>query len=465
MVKNYERRLTPSERFFMRSPFAIVTVVARIKGNISKEMLTEAVSKVQQRHTLLRVRIKLDDDNIPWFTSEGVKEIPIDIVPRNSDDQWVQILTENSKIPFEFDERPCIRFVLVQSPTLSELIISCHHITCDGMSLAYLARDLMVHLGNPTQEVEVLADPEPVTKENIPDELSFNFLYRWVINRINKKWEKIRINFDQEDYKNLSEAYWRNFNHQKLPVELSEVQTSALVERCKKKGVTVNSALTAAFAAAQVLVQGDKSFHKSFVVAASVRDRLATPAGEVMGFYAGGVVLKYKYNLKKIFWKNARMFHQKIKPQYTNKNIFDNYHTYSYLNPAILESINFKLVGGLIPPDFTRFDKLSAFSKQKDVVSSILKREGMVSLEKIFIGTAVTNLTRLDFSKQYGALELDRLLFNPGGGFPLAMVNLVLGAVTCAGKFSLIIEYAEEAIDTQTMEQIKDKALELLLSD
>jgi len=56
-------------------------------------------------------------------------------------------------------------------------------------------------------------------------------------------------------------------------------------------------------------------------------------------------------------------------------------------------------------------------------------------------------------------------MFNPGGGFPLAMVNLVLGAVTCAGKLSLIVEYAEEAIDTKTMEQIRDRALELLVSD
>ena len=333
------------------------------------------------------------------------------------------------------------------------------------MSLAYLARDLMVHLGNPTHKVDVLPDPDPVTKDNIPKELSFNFLYRWVINRINKKWEKIKIYFDQEDYKNLNEAYWLNFNHQRIPVELSEAQTSALVDRCRKEGVTVNSALTTAFAGAQVLVQGDKPYHKSIVIAASVRDRLPTPAGDTLGFYAGGVALKYKYNPKKAFWENTRMFHRKVKPRYTNKNLFDNYHTYSYLNPAILESINFKLVGGLIPPDFARFHKISAFSKQNDVVSSILKREKMVSLKKIFIGTAVTNLTRLDFPTQYGALELDRLIFNPGGGFPLAMVNLVLGAVSCAGKLSLIVEYAEEAIDTNTMEQIKDKTMELLLNE
>ena len=78
------------------------------------------------------------------------------------------------------------------------------------------------------------------------------------------------------------------------------------------------------------------------------------------------------------------------------------------------------------------------------------------------MGTTVTNLIRLDFPRVYGNLELDRLILHPGGAFPLANVNLVLGAVTCAGKLSLVLEYAEETVDTSTMEEIKDIGLELL---
>ena len=81
------------------------------------------------------------------------------------------------------------------------------------------------------------------------------------------------------------------------------------------------------------------------------------------------------------------------------------------------------------------------------------------------MGTAVTNLTRLDFPRVYGTLELDRLIMNPGGAYPLALVNLVLGAVTCAGKLSLVLEYVEETIDTGTMGKIKDKALGFLLNE
>ena len=464
-AKKYERKITPIERFFTRSPYSIVTMVARIRGSVSESMLRSAVSQVQQRHPNLRVRIIEDDDRDPWFTSEGAKEIPIEIVPRESDDHWIKVVQESCQIPFEFETQPAIRFVLVQSPNISELIILCHHIICDGLSLAYLARDLMVHLGDPTREVEVLPDPLPIDLNNIPKDVSVNAIVRYFINRINKKWEQDKIFFDQEDYRNLNEAYWMNYQHQMFSVELSEAQTFALVDRCRKEKVTVNSALTTAFAGAQTIVQGEKPFHSSIGVAGSLRDRLQRPVGEVMGFFAGVVTLKYKYNSNIEFWENARRFHRKVKPLFNNRNLFKDPLVWCYLEPAILESINFKKIGGLVPTHFARYQKISAFSKRDDVVLSILKRDKMDSLDKVFMGTAVTNLTRMDFPRKYGALELDRLIMKPGGGFPLASVNLVLGAVTCAGKLSLVIEYVEDNIDKGTMERIKEEAMESLLGE
>ncbi len=62
-------------------------------------------------------------------------------------------------------------------------------------------------------------------------------------------------------------------------------------------------------------------------------------------------------------------------------------------------------------------------------------------------------------------MELDRLIMHPGGAFPLVNVNLVLWAVTCAGKLSLVVEYAKETVDTDTITKVKDIALEFLLNE
>jgi hypothetical protein len=70
----------------------------------------------------------------------------------------------------------------------------------------------------------------------------------------------------------------------------------------------------------------------------------------------------------------------------------------------------------------------------------------------------------MGFPRMYGTLELDRLIMNPGGAFPLANVSLVSGAVTCSGKLSLVLEYAEETVDTRTMRKVRDRAMEFLLT-
>ena len=184
-----------------------------------------------------------------------------------------------------------------------------------------------------------------------------------------------------------------------------------------------------------------------------------------MGFYAGVVTLKFKYQHERGFWENAQIFHSKVRPLYTDKKLFTDPLMWCYLEPSMLEAINFKKLGGLVGEHASRHQKLSAFNKRDDVVLSILKRDKMDSLDRISMGTAVTNLTRMDFPRQYGPLTLDRLLIKPGGAFPLANVNLVVGAVTCAGKLSLVIEHVEENIDVETMGRIKETALAFLQTD
>ena len=43
--QKYERKVTGAERFFMNSPFSTVTMVARIKGNVTEEMLRMRLTK------------------------------------------------------------------------------------------------------------------------------------------------------------------------------------------------------------------------------------------------------------------------------------------------------------------------------------------------------------------------------------------------------------------------------------
>ena len=193
----YRRRISPLEGMFLHAPYSIVTMTARIKGGVTEKMLGEAVNKVRDRHTNLRLKVEYDDQGDPWFTSHDVQAIPVEAIPRNDDQHWMEVVRQQSLIPFDFEIRPAIRFLLVQASESSELVIFCHHLICDGLSLAYLARDLMTVLGDPGAELEILSDPDPIDRDNLPPGVKMNGLVNYFIERINKKWREEKVRFEQ----------------------------------------------------------------------------------------------------------------------------------------------------------------------------------------------------------------------------------------------------------------------------
>jgi NRPS condensation-like uncharacterized protein len=457
-----KRKLTSIEHLFAYSPFSIVAMVIRIKGPVTIEQLKSAIPRLEQKYIMLRSRIVNDPSGDLWFTTEGTAEIPLQSVNRTSSDQWMDIVEEESKIPFDFETRPPLRFILLQSSQVSDLIILSHHIICDGLSLAFLARDLMVTLGRPDMKFESFSRPLPISFENFPSGIFINGIVKFFINRINKKWAANKVVFNQEDYLALNEAYWANFQHKMISVELSDTQTTDLIRRCKKEKVSVNTALTTAFVGAQTAVQGRRSAHATAGVAVDLRNRLPSPPGEYMGFYAGLARQKLKYHLRKTFWDNARQFYIKLRPKFSNQNLFSEFLSWLYLDPSIITAINFKKFGGLTHLENDTGKKLRAFSQRKDVVLSILKRDKLDSFEHTLLGTAVTNLTKMDFPSEYGPLKLERLMIYPGGAFPLGNVNMVVGAITCSGKLTLTVEYAKARMTKDTAEKITGKAMGLL---
>lgn len=426
-------------------------------------MLRGALQEVRRRHVNLRFRLTDDENGNPHFTTDGAGEIPVHSVPWESEDQWVGLLDETSKTPFAFGDRPPIRLFLLQAATHSDLMIVCHHIICDGLSLAYLARDLVAHLGDPDLETEITPDPVPMDLDSIPADARLNPIARAILRRMNRKWQPEKVVFDQQDYEDLTAAYWSNFHHATLPIEFSEAQTNALVTRCRGEGVTVNTALVAAFVIAQMESNGGRLPHPRIGVATSLRDRLRVPVGEAMGFYASSIALKARWRQRESFWANARRLQGRIRPLIQGNGPFKDLLSWCHMDPTILEAASFKKLGGLVPPEAVGHGKLTSFAQRDDVVKRILRLGGMDSVDRTFMGTWVTNLARLDFPRRYGPLELDRLILQPGAAYPLSQVELVIGAVTCAGKLSLVMEFADDGQRMATMRGVRDRAVERLL--
>lgn len=437
-----KRRLRGIERYFYRRPNANVLMAARLKGSITVNQLEIALSKVRRRHPLLGARIIQDDQNNAWFTTEGVPELEVQVYPLTSNNDWIHIAVEETSKFFQLDKGPLIRFILLTSHDASEIVINSHHTICDGLSLAYLLRDILLHLGDPDREIEQLPFLPEIGEENLPTSASLSLPQRLGIKFINKIWERKRIFFDGEDYRRLHKTFWKENNHTAiLPWELTEAETATLISRCREEKVSVHSALSTAFLLAQSEVQGKApAYIHNLSMTVNLRDRLIPPVGEALGVYFSSFRIKHKGKQNQSFWSNARKFHKRLKQKLSNKNIFEVQQQLDSLHPSLVDSLYFSKYSLLEEP-FADF---------------FLRLEGD---DKINTGLDVANLGRLDFPRNYGIVQLEAIY---GPSQYVDFQEKYLGVITVGGRMFFSLTFDEAIIERDTVEEIIDVALKHL---
>jgi len=398
----------------------------------------------------------VDENSEPWYTNEKVPENPLKVVQRTSDGDWNRELLNEYKIRFKLATGPLVRFVLLQSHEISEILIICHHVICDGTSLAILARDLLLYVGDTDRKIQETPEPPLATPDNFPIEIKIGKAITFAIKTLNKKWQKSKVIFDDEDEDNIFRAFWDNYNFKIISVELSEEETSNLVENCRQHGITVNSALNTTFLAARNSIRGPfKGGKPNIMVPVNTRKRYKKSIGEYVGVYVSGFQVNLSYNPKKGFWENAKIFNDKAKENLHINKIFEFAAVTDLVDQSMVDARQFTFFGNLVPSNFSRYEKIHTYcNDEKNIANKRAKKQ----IPKLPV-LAITNLGLLDYPTKYGSLELDRFIFVTSG---TPNIELVIPVVTVAGKLGFTINYLEETTDTETMEKIKTEALKYL---
>ena len=173
---------------------------------------------------------------------------------------------------------------------------------------------------------------------------------------------------------------------------------------------------------------------------ANIRNRLNPPVGEAFGLYFSSFKIKLIYAQDKNFWTNAQTFHQRLKHQLTDENIFAVQQQLDSLHPSLVDSIYFSKYGVLD-------DKFASF---------FLKIEGD---DRVNVSLDIANLGKLDFPLVYGSLQLEAIY---GPSQHSDFQKKYLGVCTLGGKMYFTFTFDESIIDKETMEEIKDSAMEYL---
>ncbi|MFX0061894.1 MAG: condensation domain-containing protein [Candidatus Hermodarchaeota archaeon] len=437
-LKGIERQLIALERMHLKQPNPNVVMVARIRGSISVDQLHSALNKVRQKHPLLGVRVKIDNETNAWFTSEGVPELTIRSINRKTNDDWIQIVREEIRSPFSTEKGPLIRFVLLQSSEVSELILVCQHAICDGLALVYLIRDILTYLDS-DQEIGSPLIPPLGGKDNLPPSASGKFLAKFFMRLIGNRWNRQKRSFSETEYMDLHQLFWENHDNRILSWSLTELQTSALTTCCQKQQVTVNSALLTAFLAAQQEIQSSQPYLENVVVSVNYRNRLKQPAGEAFAKYASAVRPTLKYKTEEPFWDQARKFNETIDKLLVDSNIFASQQL-DNLPSSLLDAVSFNKYG--------KFDN--------DLVARLVEQIGG---NKINVGIIITNLGKVDIPLNYGFVTLESIT---GPYVYSDTMEKYLGVITVGGKLHFALSFGENFISANTIEKIKELAMKHL---
>ena len=453
------RKMSQGERFFFMNPSCTVMMMARITGTLDKARFRQALDNVCRIHPLLRAKIVFDNRHDAWFSSDGVPPVPIRIIPRISERQWLDELKSEARVPFAIDKGPLIRCVLLQSSEISDLLIFCNHSICDGMALVGFVREILSQYGNPAQEIRVINPPDVM--EILKPRFSLkDFISGFFVSFANMKWRKNPYRFGPEEYDVLYRAYWEGRRPGLVLLEFNREKSAHLQATCREHGVTVGSAVsTACYGAYQEIVGELPKSQQVLMVPYDMRKRITPPSGDVFCGFAGVFQLPFAYSPEKSLWDNAAVLHRAIHSRLENPTVLGN--KIPVFEPSLIDAINpFGLYVDKVPGAYTRTKTLQRFFNDTGTVARTFTR----NFEKNAIGFISSNLGRIDMPQSHEGPRLDRLIFVPAAS---ELNPLMLGGIGINGRIVISLPFVDPPAKTgispePDMIRIRNRALELL---
>src|SRR5258705_12319293 len=163
LTGNCLRPLGPSEQYFWfsnQNSAKHFVIAAEITGDATIATWISAVAAAQLRHPLLRGSVECGPDGPPCFREHANIPIPLRIVPEEEFATWHVEMAKELAAPMLLNGAPLARITLLRKSGGSILLLSMHHSIADGLSSAFVIRDILEALsGKPLQPL-TLTDPQ-----------------------------------------------------------------------------------------------------------------------------------------------------------------------------------------------------------------------------------------------------------------------------------------------------------------
>lgn len=121
-----------------------IPVAVPLPGPVHRAALTDAVRALADRHETLRTRFPRGRDGQPTVHTGPSDELTVTELAACSPDELAGVLSEEASRKFDLARKPPLRVAVV--PVGAQdcvLLVTVHHIACDGWSVDILVRDLL----------------------------------------------------------------------------------------------------------------------------------------------------------------------------------------------------------------------------------------------------------------------------------------------------------------------------------
>ena len=410
------------------------SLVARLGGTFSREGLQLAYDLVRRRHPTLGARVEVMPGGVAYLAAHA--EIKLRIMPRQRDDDWIRIAQEELIVPFDWEHDPPLRMVWVRGQEVSELVTIWNHGLADGLSAAYVLRELLEQLGTPNEEVVPM-----VTSPGIEDLVPAAILGRQSLRmRARLVATMIKILQGIQSQPCILHGVSDQNDLIILPYLFSENETRALLARCRTEQTTLSGALCAAFLLAwaehsptelatwrsRLLATANKGkpLRRRASCPVSLRGVLEPPVGESFGQFLTILPVTVDCSAERGFWEIARAAKQELTRLATPERLLR--------GPLLLRTLR----------EMAASDRL---------IGPKASRDGRVNYD-----LTISNLGNLKFPLRFGDLRLEAI-FGPATN--ALRGEQILGANALSGCLAFAFSTHEAVLNRVAALHILDDAI------
>jgi hypothetical protein len=351
----------------------VIAMRVRLEGEVIFDKLEKAFYGAVAAYEILNSKVIIEDDGNAYYVDCNEPSSSFS----KSELRFEELINANEKVRFRIENGEYIRGFL--SP--DGLVFLMHHMGGDGKSLLYFIETFMRILSG---EDPAFVPFTNLTVEDLPEDSRLPYLYRLFVSSWNRRWLKMKRVFTFNDLDGSFNDFWSKHNTKTVVEDYDKERLEDLLARSKEAGCSLTSYLVALWI---------KDIPHKADVGFAVDGRLND--ARVMGNFATGIHINYRYDSGKSTGENARKINALMKKKLSDPRFrYSVLHLIGGFDPTLIDTLSLEAAGAFHTRETARFADIMNYGKKKKDLS-------------------ITNLMRADIRTDYGDYRIKDIAFVP----------------------------------------------------